>query len=151
MPSAPAFSCLSISCRSTPWAPEENPRSCTTASLRPSRSTRRPRTVGTSIFSRSTRTLRVSLAPGEKTSSFTLVPAGPLMRPVASVLLMPAIECPSTSRIRSPFWMPAPAAGAPLKASSTRSPRSSFSTVMPTPSNSPVTASWKALASLGEM
>ena len=94
---------------------------------------------------------RVSSAPGVKTSRFTLVPTGPLMRPVATALLRPAIERPLTEKMRSPLAMFARCAGVSSKTSSTRRPRSSFSTVMPTPSNSPVTDSWKASASLGEM
>ena len=99
--------------------------------------------------SRSTLTVRVSSPPGVKTSSSTFVPAGPLMRPVATSLLSPAIERPSTDRIRSCLRIPAPAAGELSKTLSTRRPRSSFSTLMPTPSNSPETDSWKAVASLG--
>ena len=86
-----------------------------------------------------------------KTSSLTLVPAGPLMRPVATALLRPAIERPSTERITSPFKISDRCAGVSSKTSSTRSPRSSFSTDMPTPSNSPEIDSWNLLASLGEM
>ena len=71
------------------------------------------------------------------------------MRPVATSLLSPAIERPSTDTIRSCLRMPASAAGEPSKTFSTRRPRLSFSTLIPTPSNSPDTDSWKAFASFG--
>ena len=105
--------------------------------------------TGTSMRSRSTCTVRVSDPPGVKISSSTFVPAGPLMRPVARALLRPAIERPLTDRIRSCLRMPACFAGEPSKTFSTRSPRLSFSTLMPTPSKWPETDSWKAFASVG--
>ncbi len=105
--------------------------------------------TGTSIFSRSTVMLRESSAPGLNTSSSTLLPAGPLIRPVASSELTPAIERPSTDRIRSPFAMPAALAGESSKTVRTLSPRWSSSTVMPTPSNSPEIDSCTDFASSG--
>jgi hypothetical protein len=92
------------------------------------------------------RRLRVSAS---STSRDTLVPAGPLILPVATLALRPAIDLPSTAVIRSPFSIPALAAGVPGKTLSTRSPRRSSSTVIPTPSNSPDTDWRSSLASLG--
>ena len=105
--------------------------------------------TGTSIRSRSTVMVRESSSPGLNTSSSTSLPAGPLIRPVASSLLRPAIERPSTDRIRSPFAIPASCAGESSKTVRTLSPRRSSSTVIPTPSNSPEIDSRTDFASSG--
>ena len=99
--------------------------------------------------SRSTLSSRGSASPGVTTLSSTVVPAWPLMRPVATSLLTPAIERPLTARIRSPRLMPAFSAGEPSKTRSTFRPRRSSSTFIPTPSNSPLTDSLNCVASLG--
>ena len=83
------------------------------------------------------------------TLSVTAVPAGPLMRLVATSLFTPAIERPFTPRMKSPRRMPASCAGEPSNTRSTFSPRLSCSTFMPTPSNSPLTDSSNCFASLG--
>ncbi len=77
------------------------------------------------------------------------MPDGPLIRPVATSLLTPAIERPSTAVITSPSRIPAFSAGEPSKTRSTLSPRRSSSTFMPTPSNSPLTDSRNCFASSG--
>ena len=61
--------------------------------------------------SRFTLTVRSLSWPGVKTLSSTDVPAGPLMRLVATSLFTPAIERPFTPRMKSPRRMPAPSAG----------------------------------------
>ena len=99
--------------------------------------------------SRFTFTVRSQSWPGVNTLSVTDVPAGPLMRLVATSLFTPAIERPFTPRMKSPRRMPALAAGAPSNTRSTFSPRLSCSTFMPTPSKCPLTESLSCFASLG--
>ena len=77
------------------------------------------------------------------------MPAGPLIRAVATSLDTPAIERPFTAVMNSPFLMPAFLAGEPSKTLITRRPRRSSSTFMPTPSNSPRTDSSNSFVSLG--
>ena len=99
--------------------------------------------------SRFTFTVRSRSWPGVNTLSMTDVPAGPLIRLVATWLFTPAIERPFTPRMKSPRWMPARAAGAPSNTRSTFRPRLFCSTFMPTPSKWPLTESFSAFASLG--
>jgi hypothetical protein len=73
-----------------------------------------------------------------------------LIRAVDSSELRPAIERPLTRVITSPGLTPPRAAGESRYTVSTRSPRGTSSTVMPTPSNSPCVASWKSEYARGE-
>ena len=132
-----------------PWAPELKLSSSTTPIFFPSRSTIRPVATGTSIRSRLTLTSRGCPSPGVRTLSSTLVPAGPLMRLVATSLPTPAIDLPFTDRMKSPRRTPASSAGDPSNTRSTFRPRRSSSTFIPTPSNSPLTDSLNCEASLG--
>ncbi len=50
----------------------------------------------------------------------------------------PAIDCPSTSVTMSPSVMPDRSAGEPSNTLRTSSPRGDSSTLIPTPSNSPL-------------
>ncbi len=108
-----------------------------------------PRATGISIRSRFTFTVRSRSCPGVNTLSVTDVPAGPLIRLVATWLFTPAIERPFTAMTKSPRRMPALSAGAPSNTRSTFSPRLSCSTFMPTPSKCPLIESLSAFASLG--
>ena len=71
------------------------------------------------------------------------------MRATATSLLSPAMERPFTATIRSSFMMPARCAGEAPNTRSTRRPRFASSTLIPTPSNSPCTSSWKRAACSG--
>ena len=115
-PSTPFSSCSLISARSAPWAPSLKVVNSITPKSRPPRETVRPSAAGTSIFSRLRSSVRVRPVSGSPTSSFTRVPAGPLMRPVATWLGTPAIDLPFTSTTSSPGLMPARAAGESSKA-----------------------------------
>ena len=77
--------------------------------------------------------------------SVTGVPAGPLISVVACSDVLPASECPSTAVITSPVRIPPRWAGEPSNTVSTRSPRFTSATFMPTPSNAPSVASSNAL------
>ena len=105
--------------------------------------------TGTSIRARSSVSVRGAAVSGSTTSRRTFVPAGPLMRAVATSLDTPAIERPFTAVMKSPFLMPPFLAGEPSKTLSTRRPRRSSSTFIPTPSNSPSTDSSNSLVSSG--
>jgi hypothetical protein len=63
------------------------------------------------------------------------------MRVVASSEETPRSERPLTATISSPDLIPPRAAGEPLNTVSTRSPRGTSSTFMPTPSKAPWVAS----------
>ena len=65
------------------------------------------------------------------------MPALPLIFAVASLELSPRIERPSTAVTRSPGWSSASSAGEPSNTVRMRKPRSTCSTVIPTPSNCP--------------
>ena len=75
----------------------------------------------------------------------TVVPAGPLISVVACSEVLPASDSPSTAVITSPVLMPPRWAGEPSNTVSTRSPRSTSATFIPTPSNAPSVASWNSL------
>ena len=77
------------------------------------------------------------------------MPAGPLMRPVETVLGSPAIEWPFTAMITSSGRIPARSAGERLKTPATRSPRLSSRTDMPTPSKAGLSDWRKSFASVG--
>ena len=137
---------LSISRRSTPCAPELKPSSRPRRACCPSRSTIRLLATGTSIRSRSTFTVRESLgARGEHLEVHLRA------RLALDAARSPARCSARRSSGRSPtgsgrrLRMPACFAGEPSNTLSTRRPRLSSSTVMPTPSNSPDTDSWNAL------
>ena len=93
--------------------------------------------------------MRGASSPGVYTLSLTDVPAGPLIRAVATSLLTPAIERPFTARMKSPLLTPPRSAGVFSKTLSTLRPRRSSSTFIPTPSNSPSSEALNSLASLG--
>ena len=137
-----------MAARTSPCAPVEKLASLTTPSFLPLRSTSLLSTSGTSIRSRLTLTVRGLPRPAV-TWRVTLLPAGPLIRPVATRLSTPASERPLTAMIRSPLVMPALRAGDLGKLFRTRRPRRSSSTVIPTPSNSPSTAWANCWASSG--
>ena len=105
--SAPWSRSFLISRLSRACAPSLNPNSSTTPILCPSTTFMRPRATGTSMRSRFTLTVRSASSPGVKTRSCTVVPAGPLIRLVAISLFTPAIERPSTARMKSPRSIPA--------------------------------------------
>ena len=104
-------------------------------------------TTGISTSARLSVSSRVR--PLERTVSRTSLPAGPLIRVVASSELVPAIERPLTFVITSPGRRPPRWAGEPSYTVSTCRPRLTFSTLIPTPSKRPSVASWKSSKSRG--
>jgi hypothetical protein len=143
-PSAPSSSRRSSSWRSSPCAPEVKLESSTCAIFVPPDRRIAASTTGTSTRARRSSSSRGSRLPVTTVSS-TSVPARPLIRVVASSTVSPSIGLPSTAVIRSPGRIPARPAGEPSKTVSTRSPRLTASTDIPTPSNSPCVASWNSL------
>ncbi len=91
----------------------------------------------------SSRTLPVLAS---STPIVTWVPSGPLIIAVASVLVTPAIDLPSTETIVSPASIPAAAAGEPGKTLATRRPRLTSITESPIPEKWP-SISWLKLSS----
>ena len=69
---------------------------------------------------------------------------------LSTTVWVPAIECPSTEITTSPDRIPAFAAGDFLKTCSTRNPRFTRVTVMPTPEKWPESSSLKCSSTLGE-